>query len=52
MLSGTRRREWSSRRELEILVGVPQFLRRSERVLMESGWKMRSTAPNTDLRWE
>ena len=37
MLSGTRRTEWRIRRELDILDGMPQFLRRSERVLMESG---------------
>ena len=37
VVSGTRRTEWRVRRELDILDGVPQFLRKSERVLMESG---------------
>jgi len=44
MFSGIRRREWRVRRELDILAGVPQLIRRSERVLMESGWKIRTTA--------
>jgi len=52
VVSGTRRTEWRVHRELDILDGVPQFLRRSERVLMESGWKVSSTAPTTDLKWE
>ena len=52
VVSGTRRTEWRVRRELDILDGVPQFLRRSEMVLMESGWKVSSTAPTTDLKWE
>ena len=50
LVSGTRRREWRACREPDILDGVPQFLRRSERVWMESGWKMRTTAPTTDLK--
>ena len=50
LVSGTRRREWRAWRELDILDGVPQFLRRSERVWMESGWKMRVTAPTTNLK--
>ena len=37
VLSGTRRTEWRVRRELDILDGGPQFPRRSERVLIESG---------------
>ena len=52
LLSGTRRTEWRVPRELDILDGVPWFLRRSERELMESGWKMSTTAPTTDLKWE
>ena len=49
---GTRRTEWRVLRELDILDGVPQFLRRSERELMDSGWKISSTVPTTDLKWE
>jgi len=37
MLSGTRRTEWRVLREVDILGGVQSLLRRSERVLMESG---------------
>ena len=50
VLSGMRRREWKARRVLYILDGVPQVLRRSESVLIERGWKMSNTVPNTDLR--
>ena len=51
VLSGTRRTEWRVHREVDILDGVPQLMR-SERVLMESGWRMSSTAPTTDLKRE
>jgi len=47
-----RRREWRVHRALEILVGVPQFVRRSDRVLMERGWKMSTIDPTTDLKRE
>ena len=52
VLSGIRRTEWRVCRELDILDGVPQFLRRSEMVLMESEWKMSNIVPTTDLKWE
>jgi len=52
VLAGTRRTELRVFRELDILDGLPQFLRRSERVLIESGWKMSNTAPTTDLKLE
>ena len=52
MLSGIRRREWRGRRVLDTLDGVPQFLRRSERVCTDSGLKTSNTAPTTDLRCE
>ena len=52
MLSGMRRREWRAYRALEILAGVPQFVRRSERALIERGWKTSTTDPTTDLKWE
>ena len=34
VLAGTRRTEWRVCRELDMLDGLPQFLRRSERVLI------------------
>ena len=52
VLSGTSRTEWRVLREVDILGGVQSLLRRSERVLMESGWEMSTTMPTTDLKRE
>ena len=51
-MSEIRRTEWRAHRELDILDGVPQFLRRSESELMESGWKISTIMPTIDLKWE